>query len=195
MKVMTVDDSKTIRMILAKILHEMGIPPEDVDEADCAEAAHYIAVRKKLDLILLDWNMPRISGLEFLKTLRSLPQTAKVAVMMVTTEGERDKILQASSLGIDDFVVKPFTKDVMVKKITDLCRKRGIFLESPGTPAAPAAAPAAVEPAAAAPDVDGATAPAPPLLRALIPCPVRAADGVPGFRPQAGRNRKQPALS
>jgi two-component system, chemotaxis family, chemotaxis protein CheY len=126
MKILVVDDSKTMRMIIVKILGEIGL--KEIDEADSAEAAHYIVVRKPVDLILLDWNMPKVSGLDFLKTLRAMKTQAYIPVMMVTTEGEREKIIQASSFGIDGFVVKPFTKETLAQKVLEVCRKRGLPL-------------------------------------------------------------------
>ena len=168
MKVLVVDDSKTMRMIIVKVLTEMGIV--EVDEAPSADAAHYIVIRKRIDLILLDWNMPKVTGLEFLRILRSMPQTDSVPVIMVTTEGEREKVLQASMLGIDGFVIKPFRSEVLADKIREVCRKRGIPMPVPREPGSPAVSAPVPGPASAPPDgAPTAQSESPPLSDAAPP--------------------------
>lgn len=113
MKALIVDDSKTIRNIQKRMLAELGIT--EVFEAQNGYEAlnHYKA--NEIDLILLDWNMPMMNGITFLRCIRT--RTRKVVVIMVTTEGEATRVLEAVQLGATDYVVKPFTKETLFEKI------------------------------------------------------------------------------
>lgn len=129
MNILVVDDSKTVRNVIISHLASLGF--RDISEADSGESALYIVIRKKVDFIFLDWNMPKMNGIEFLAKIRGMTNHAKIPVLMVTTEGEREKVLQASSLGIEGFVVKPFTREVLLLKVLDVFVKRGLRLPEP----------------------------------------------------------------
>lgn len=112
-KVLIVEDSSTIRHILSNIIRSL--------EMDVSEAVHGADALEKVgevapDLILLDWNMPVMDGLEFLKALRSkdIPQPL---VIFCTTENEIDKIQVALENGADEYIMKPFTKDILSDKL------------------------------------------------------------------------------
>jgi two-component system chemotaxis response regulator CheY len=110
---MVVDDSRAMRMILSRNLAEMGY-----DVCAAADGAEALALlREEISLILVDWNMPRMNGLELLKSLRADPRYASVKVMMVTTETELDQMVKALAAGANEYVMKPFTKEILEDKL------------------------------------------------------------------------------
>ncbi|MGO8932677.1 MAG: response regulator [Terracidiphilus sp.] len=114
--VLVVDDSRAIRTILSKTLRELGF--EVCEAANGKEALEVIQAEKRaLALILLDWNMPEMDGLEFLKRLRQNPEFSSLVVVMVTAETEMDHIAEALEAGANEYVMKPFTKDIIVGKL------------------------------------------------------------------------------
>jgi two-component system chemotaxis response regulator CheY len=115
-KALIVDDSRTIRLILKRFLVEMGY---DVCEAaNGREALAAIETEQdKVSLVLTDWNMPEMDGLEFVKRLRRNPELASLRVVMVTTETELDHMVLALDAGANEYVMKPFTKDILKEKL------------------------------------------------------------------------------
>jgi two-component system chemotaxis response regulator CheY len=109
---MVVDDSRAMRMILSRTVSEMGY--EVCAAADGVEALALL--REEMSIVLVDWNMPHMNGFEFLKTLRADPRYASVKVMMVTTETEVDQMVKAIAAGADEYVMKPFTKEILADK-------------------------------------------------------------------------------
>ena len=115
-KALVVDDSKAVRMILAKTLKELGF--EVREAANGREALEVIEVEKTaVTLVLADWNMPEINGLELLKRLRQKPELASLVVVMVTTETELGQMAAALEAGANEYIMKPFTKDILVEKL------------------------------------------------------------------------------
>jgi two-component system chemotaxis response regulator CheY len=115
-KALVVDDSRTIRTILKRILLELGY---DVCEAaDGKEALAVIdAEGTSVSLVLTDWNMPEMDGLELLKRLRKNPELSLLKIIMVTTETELDRMVSALDAGANEYVMKPFTKDILREKL------------------------------------------------------------------------------
>jgi two-component system chemotaxis response regulator CheY len=115
-KALVVDDSKTIRIILGRILKELGY---EVCEAGNGKEALKVMESEKaaVNLVLADWNMPEMNGLELLKQLRQDPNLAALKVIMVTTETELDHIVSALRAGANEYVMKPFTKDILREKL------------------------------------------------------------------------------
>jgi two-component system, chemotaxis family, chemotaxis protein CheY len=115
-KALVVDDSKTIRIILGRILKELGY---EVCEAGNGKEALKVMETEKaaVNLVLADWNMPEMNGLELLKQLRQDPNLAALKVIMVTTETELDHIVSALRAGANEYVMKPFTKDILREKL------------------------------------------------------------------------------
>jgi two-component system chemotaxis response regulator CheY len=110
---MVVDDSRAVRMILSRNLSEMGY-----DVCAAGDGAEALAlVRAETALVLVDWNMPKMNGLEFLQKLRADSRYASVKVMMVTTETEVDQMVKALAAGADEYVMKPFTKEILEDKL------------------------------------------------------------------------------
>jgi two-component system, chemotaxis family, chemotaxis protein CheY len=113
---LVVDDSRAVRMILAKTLKGLGY--EVREAADGGEALEVIAAEKTaLKLILADWNMPRVNGLEMLKQVRRNSELNSVAVVMVTTETEMGQMAAALEAGATEYVMKPFTRDILIEKL------------------------------------------------------------------------------
>jgi len=115
MKVLVVDDFATMRKIEKNILGQLGI--KDVDEADDGSTALPKIQQNHYDVILLDWNMPNMSGLELLKAVRSDPSTKDVPIIMVTAEALKDNIIAAAQAGVNDYTVKPFTAAILEDKL------------------------------------------------------------------------------
>ncbi len=111
-KVLLVDDSAVMRKIIQRNIKETGlIVDEFVEAGDGNQALDKVNANGDLDLILLDWNMPNMSGIEFVKTLRSLNLAKRIPVVMVTTEGSDAKVSEAKESGADGYLTKPFTAD------------------------------------------------------------------------------------
>ncbi|MCA9281499.1 MAG: response regulator [Phycisphaeraceae bacterium] len=119
MKVLIVDDSKTMRSIVKNCLG--GIGYSDVEEACDGQDALEKVAQCKPGLILLDWNMPNMNGIDFLKAYRA--KGGKAPVVMVTTESEKARVIDAIRAGANDFVVKPFTPDVLAKHVNRTIEK------------------------------------------------------------------------
>jgi two-component system, chemotaxis family, chemotaxis protein CheY len=113
---MIIDDSRAIRMILAKTLGELGY---EVCQAANGKEALAVADREcgTISLMLVDWNMPEMNGLEFVKQIRSDGRFAEVPLMMVTTETEMEQVLSALAAGANEYVMKPFTKEMIADKL------------------------------------------------------------------------------
>ncbi len=113
---LVVDDSKTVRTILSRTLKELGF--EVREAANGREALDLIEAEKTaMELILLDWDMPEMNGLDTLKQLRNTPEFSSLIVVMVTAETEMDHIAEALEAGANEYVMKPFTKDIIVGKL------------------------------------------------------------------------------
>lgn len=119
MKVLLVDDSSTMRRIQKNVLNGLG--HTDIVEADDGVSAQLKLERNQVDLILLDWNMPNMDGLTFLRAIRE--SGVSTPVIMVTTEGQKENVLTALQSGANSYVVKPFTPDVLIKRINDVMAK------------------------------------------------------------------------
>jgi two-component system chemotaxis response regulator CheY len=115
MQALVIDDSRAMRLILARMLREIGL---DVVEApDGVEALALLEGGLAPALVLVDWNMPRMTGIEFVAAVRQPPFNSTARLVMVTTETEVAQVLRALEAGADEYVMKPFTKDVIFEKL------------------------------------------------------------------------------
>lgn len=112
-RVLVADDSSTMRKIILRSLNSVGV--KDVTEASDGAEAVAIFEPGKFDMVLTDWNMPGMTGLEVLKAIRA--QDQKIPVIMVTTEAEKSRVLEAIQAGVTDYLVKPFTPDTLREKL------------------------------------------------------------------------------
>ena len=113
---LVVDDSRVIRKVARRILEELNFA---IDEAEDGTDALEICRRKMPDGILLDWNMPNMSGIEFLRTLRREPSGAKPIVVFCTTENDIAHITEAIGAGATEYIMKPFDKDIVEAKFVE----------------------------------------------------------------------------
>jgi len=115
MHALVVDDSRAMRLVLKKIMNDVGF---EVSEAgDGSEALIRLKELDSVDLMLVDWNMPVMDGLEFVRAVRKDQSYDEVPVMMVTTEDGMDKIVEALEAGADEYVMKPFTSETIIEKL------------------------------------------------------------------------------
>jgi two-component system chemotaxis response regulator CheY len=123
MRALVVDDSRAVRLIIAKILHELGM--EVVEASNGQEALDQIRSDPDVQVALVDWNMPVMNGLDFIRAVRADPVFDPLRILMVTTETESEQVTRALDAGANEYVMKPFTRDVLVAKLTmlDLCEE------------------------------------------------------------------------
>lgn len=115
-KALVVDDSRAVRMLLARTLRELGYEVREAGNG--REALEVMAIEKTaVTLVLADWNMPEVNGLELLKRLRQNPEFASLVVVMVTTESELEQMTAALEAGANEYIMKPFTRDILVEKL------------------------------------------------------------------------------
>ncbi len=113
---LVLDDSRAMRMILRRILVECGF--EVVEAGDGQQALEVAASAREVPaLALVDWNMPVMNGLEFVKAVRAEPAYKQMTLMMVTTESEHGQIVRALAAGAHEYVIKPFTPEAIVDKL------------------------------------------------------------------------------
>jgi two-component system chemotaxis response regulator CheY len=115
-KALIVDDSRTIRVILRRIMTDLGY--EVCEAANGREALAAIETEgASVSVVLTDWNMPEMNGLELVKCLRQDPHLAALKVVMVTTETELDHMVLALDAGANEYVMKPFSRDILREKL------------------------------------------------------------------------------
>ncbi len=122
--ILSVDDSRIIRRIMKGAIEALGY---DILEAgDGCEGLEQLKTHpNEVDLILLDVNMPNLDGLETLKAIKANPATAGIPVMMVTSEGEREQLIQAIQSGATQYLTKPFTEDDLIAHIAECLPQEG----------------------------------------------------------------------
>jgi two-component system chemotaxis response regulator CheY len=122
MKILLVDDSRTMRNIQKKILEAIG----GVDFAEAADGVEALAVlaTAAFDLALVDWNMPNMDGLTLVKKVRETNKT--MLMVMVTTEAEKHRIVDAVKAGVNNYVIKPFTPEGLTEKVQQTLAKQKV---------------------------------------------------------------------
>lgn len=115
MKVLVVDDFATMRRIIKNILTQLGF--KNIVEADDGTTALEILRQENINLIISDWNMPKMTGLELLKTVRSNAAMSSIPFIMVTAEAQQDNIILAVKAKVSQYIVKPFTAETLGEKI------------------------------------------------------------------------------
>jgi len=118
MKVLIVDDFSTMRKIVRNIIKQIGF--KNIIEADDGKSAVKELKKGKVDLILCDWNMPEMSGIDLLKTVRSDDELKDIPFVMITAEAQKDNILEAVKEGVSNYIVKPFTAETISEKLTKI---------------------------------------------------------------------------
>ncbi|MBF0361348.1 MAG: response regulator [Oligoflexia bacterium] len=129
MKLLVVDDMSTMRKIIKNMLGQLGF--KNISEADSGkkaleivESAHKLG--SPFEFILSDWNMPELNGLDFLKALKASEAHKNIAFLMITAEAEQGNVITAVKCGVDNYVVKPFSPQILKEKIEKIFAKRGL---------------------------------------------------------------------
>jgi len=114
-KILVVDDFSTMRRIIKNILKQLGYM--NIEEAEDGSQALNKLKNGKFDFLISDWNMPNMTGLELLKQARATESLKELPVLMVTAEAEKENIIAAVQAGVNNYVVKPFTAEVLKEKM------------------------------------------------------------------------------
>ncbi len=116
LNILIVDDYKTMLRVIRNLLHQLGF--REIDEATDGQMALGMIGKKKYDLIISDWNMEPMTGLDLLKSVRAANNN--VPFIMVTAESKTENIIAAKTAGVNNYIVKPFNADTLKTKITSV---------------------------------------------------------------------------
>lgn len=114
-RILVVDDFSTMRRIIKNILRQLGY--NNVVEADDGTTAWDVLNKDRIEFIISDWNMPQMTGIELLRKVRDSDEFGDLPFLMVTAEAQQENIIEAVQAGVSNYIVKPFTADVMKQKI------------------------------------------------------------------------------
>ena len=118
MRALIVDDSKAIRVIIGKVLKELGF--ELYEAANGVEGLNLIKTLGPVELVTIDWNMPEMNGFDLIKEIRADSTYDRSRLLMVTTEAELSQVMKAIGAGANEYLMKPFTKDALLSKLSIL---------------------------------------------------------------------------
>jgi two-component system chemotaxis response regulator CheY len=116
MRALLVDDSRTHRIIIGQMLREIGM--QVLEAGNGREALEQIKLYPDVELMLVDWNMPEMNGFDFLRAVRAQPAYDLVRILMVTSEAQGEQVTQALNAGANEYLMKPFNKDVLLAKLS-----------------------------------------------------------------------------
>ncbi len=119
-KILIVDDFSTMRRILKNILKQLGFT--NVTEADDGTTALEQIKANNFDLIISDWNMPQMTGLDLLKAIRGMEEYKAIPFLMVTAEAQKQNVIEAVQAGVSNYVVKPFTAEAISDKLEKILK-------------------------------------------------------------------------
>jgi two-component system chemotaxis response regulator CheY len=122
-KILVVDDFSTMRKVVRNLLKQGGY--ENIVEAEDGVAAFKVIKSQKIDFIVSDWNMPNMTGIELLKAVRADAEVSATPFLMVTAEALQDNVIAAVKAGVSNYIVKPFTAEVLSEKIAKIIEKMG----------------------------------------------------------------------
>ena len=123
MRVLIVDDFSTMRRIIKNLLTDLGF--NNTVEADDGNSALVVLRREPVDLVITDWNMPGMSGIELLRAIRADGQLRTMPVLMVTAEAKREQIIDAAQAGVNGYIIKPFTAQTLEEKLGKIFERLG----------------------------------------------------------------------
>jgi len=115
MRILVVDDFASMRKIIKGLLKQIGF--QNIEEADDGSTALEKLKIGEFDLVICDWNMPKVPGIEVLKAVRNDPRLKDLPFLMVTAEAKKDNVMEAVKAGVNQYIVKPFTAETLKKKI------------------------------------------------------------------------------
>ncbi|MCL6618448.1 MAG: chemotaxis response regulator CheY [Thermomonas hydrothermalis] len=117
-RILIVDDFSTMRRIVKNLLNDLGFT--NTAEADDGTTALIELHKNKYDLVITDWNMPGMPGIDLLKAIRADAALSKIPVLMVTAEAKREQIIEAAQAGVNGYIIKPFTAATLEDKINKI---------------------------------------------------------------------------
>ncbi len=121
MRILIVDDSSTMRRIIGNVVQQLGVAKEDFDEAEDGVVAWKLFQEKNnYDVVLTDWNMPNMNGLELVKHIRTADKV--IPIVMITTEGGKGEVITALKAGVNNYIVKPFSAEILKEKLDGLVK-------------------------------------------------------------------------
>lgn len=120
MKILVVDDFSTMRRIVRNLLVELGFTNTLIQEADDGNNALTMLKSQPFDLVVTDWNMPNMTGIDLLRAIRGEATLKGLPVLMVTAENNRDQIIAAAQAGVNGYIVKPFNAVTLKEKLTKI---------------------------------------------------------------------------
>lgn len=123
MKILVVDDFSTMRRIVKNLLRQLGFV--NIEEAEDGAQAYTKLKKGGYGFIVSDWNMPNLDGLGLLKKVREDDELKELPILMVTAEAEKEKVVQAIQAGVNNYIVKPFTGEVLKEKMDKIFEKLG----------------------------------------------------------------------
>lgn len=123
MRILLVDDFSTMRRIIKNLLRQLGY--SNILEADDGTTALAVLKEEDIDFIISDWNMPKMTGIELLRTVRGDEKLKDTSFLMVTAEADKLNVVEAVKAGVDNYVVKPFTAETLREKMEKIIEKRG----------------------------------------------------------------------
>jgi len=123
MKILVVDDFSTMRRIIKNLLRDLGF--NNTDEADDGLTALPMLKTGKYDLLVTDWNMPGMQGIDLLKAVRADENLQNIPVLMVTAEQKKEQIVEAAQAGVNGYIVKPFTALILKEKLEKIFARIG----------------------------------------------------------------------
>lgn len=115
MQALVIDDSRAIRLILSKLLEELGM--DVIDAENGRRALDLIDAGLDPAVVLVDWNMPEMMGIEFITTVRKPPYASTARILMITTETDLPQVAEALEAGADEYLMKPFTQEAVLEKL------------------------------------------------------------------------------
>ena len=121
MKILVVDDFTTMRRIVKNLLKQLGF--ENIDEAEDGQQAFSKLKDEKYHFIISDWNMPNMTGIELLQNIRSDPELKGLPFLMVTAESEKERVIEAIKTGVNNYIIKPFTAEILKEKMEKIFEK------------------------------------------------------------------------
>ena len=121
MRILVVDDFATMRKVIRNLLRQIGY--QEVIEAEDGVSALRELRSQKIDFIISDWNMPNMSGIDFLRAVRADSKLSSIPFLMVTAESLKDNVVEAVKAGVSNYIVKPFTAEVLNEKIEKIIEK------------------------------------------------------------------------
>ena len=123
MRILIVDDSSTMRRIIGNVVMQLGFAKDDFDEAEDGVKAWKLLSESHYDVILTDWNMPNMNGLDLVKKTRGEGAHQKTPIIMITTEGGKGEVITALKAGVNNYIVKPFNAEILKEKLDGVLKK------------------------------------------------------------------------